>query len=222
VDTTVAWVDRLTRWVPVRAVHLERVAFDTHALSAGNPLEGAEYSRGTLHGYEVREYLLAKFGRTCVYCDASAVPLNIDHVRARSRGGSDRVSNLVLACIPCNQAKGDRDVAEFAPERASGVLKRAKASLKDVAAVQSTRWALWRARVTRLPPEAQSGLLLTKSDVDRAFRTVNLFFFAVMTWPGNPFVRTAPAAQKEQSRASGRSWRNCSPRRGLRPSRHAS
>lgn len=32
VDTTVSWMDRLTRWAPVTAVHAERVAFDTHLL----------------------------------------------------------------------------------------------------------------------------------------------------------------------------------------------
>ncbi|WP_155352137.1 RNA-guided endonuclease IscB [Acrocarpospora pleiomorpha] len=157
VDTTVSWVDRFTRWAPVTAVHVERVAFDTHAISAGRPLEGAEYCRGTLHGTEVREYLLAKFGRACLYCGTTGVPLNIDHVHPRSKGGSDRVSNLVLACIPCNQAKSDRPVEEFAPKRAAEILKRAKAPLRDAAAVQSTRWALWRALDSRLPTHVASG-----------------------------------------------------------------
>ncbi|MFC4016338.1 RNA-guided endonuclease IscB, partial [Nonomuraea purpurea] len=47
VDTTMSWTARLRRWAPVRAVHVERVAFDTHALSAGRPLEGIEYQQGT-------------------------------------------------------------------------------------------------------------------------------------------------------------------------------
>ncbi|MGW0594274.1 RNA-guided endonuclease IscB, partial [Streptosporangium sp. NPDC002607] len=84
VDTTVSWVARLTRWAPVTAVHVEKVSFDTHALSAGRPLEGVEYQRGTLAGYEVREYLLAKWGRTCAYCGASGLPLNLDHIHPRS------------------------------------------------------------------------------------------------------------------------------------------
>lgn len=157
VDTTTSWVDRLARWVRVTAVHVERVAFDTHAISAGRPLEGAEYQHGTLHGMEVREYLLAKFGRACVYCGAMGVPLNIDHVRPRSRGGSDRVANLVLACIPCNQTKGNRPVEEFAPKRAAEILKRAKAPLRDAAAVNATRWALWRALDARMPTRTASG-----------------------------------------------------------------
>jgi 5-methylcytosine-specific restriction endonuclease McrA len=158
VDTTVSWVDRLSRWAPVRAVHVERVSFDAHAIAVGRPLEGAEYQHGTLHGTEVREYLLAKFGRACVYCGATGVPLNIDHVRPRSRGGSDRVSNLVLSCVPCNQAKGNRPVEEFAsPAVASRVKAQAKAPLLDAAAVNTTRWALWRALDNRLPTHVASG-----------------------------------------------------------------
>lgn len=157
VDTTMSWTGRLARWAPVRRVHVERVAFDTHAISAGKPLEGAEYQHGTLHGTEVREYLLAKFGRACSYCGAIGVPLNIDHIRPRSRGGSDRVSNLTLACIPCNQAKDNRPVEDFTPERAADILKRAKAPLRDAAAVNTTRWALWQALDARLPTRTASG-----------------------------------------------------------------
>ncbi len=138
---------RLTRWAPVRAVYVERVAFDTHALSAGRPLEGVEYQQGTLAGYEVREYLLAAWGRACAYCGASGVPLNLDHIHPRSRGGSDRISNLVLACIRCNQAKNATPIEVFLKGRSAllaRILKQAKAPLRDAAAVNATRWALWR------------------------------------------------------------------------------
>ena len=160
VDTTVAWVDRLGRWAPVRAVHVERLAFDTHALSAGRPLEGVQYQQGTVAGFEVREYLLAKFDHTCLYCGATNIPLNIDHVHPRSKGGSDRVSNLVLACIPCNQAKGNHPVAEFLEDKPTilaRVLARSKTPLREAAAAQSTRWALWRALDQRLATHVGSG-----------------------------------------------------------------
>ncbi|MFF1684673.1 MULTISPECIES: RNA-guided endonuclease IscB [unclassified Streptomyces] len=155
VETTVSWLDRLARWAPVRSVHVEHVAFDVHAISAGRPLEGAEYQ----HGTEVREYLLAKFGRACVYCGAMNVPLNLDHVRPRSRGGSDRVSNLVLACVPCNQAKGAHSVGEFVkdPAKAARIEGRAKAPLRDAAAVHSTRSALRHALDQRMPTHVASG-----------------------------------------------------------------
>ncbi|WP_433379255.1 RNA-guided endonuclease IscB [Streptosporangium sp. CA-115845] len=161
VDTTLSWVTRLTRWAPVTAVHVERVAFDTHALSAGKPLEGVEYQQGTLAGYEVREYLLATWGRACAYCGASGVPLNLDHIHPRSRGGSDRISNLTLACIGCNQAKNATPVEEFLkgkPALLAKILKQAKTPLRDAAAVNTTRWALWRALVaTGLPVATSSG-----------------------------------------------------------------
>ena len=55
----------------------------------------------TLHGYEVREYLLHKWGRKCAYCGTQNSPLEIEHILPKSRGGSDRVSNLTLSCRKC-------------------------------------------------------------------------------------------------------------------------
>jgi len=160
VDTVQAWVTRLGRLVPITALSQELVRFDTQALR--NPaISDVEYQQGELLGYEVREYLLEKWGRQCAYCDAQNVPLEIDHIHPRSRGGSDRVSNLTLACHPCNQRKGARDVAEFlaqAPERARKILAQATRPLRDAAAVNSTRWALFqRLQATGLEVEAASG-----------------------------------------------------------------
>ena len=147
VDTTLAWVQRLRHWVPVTALSQKLVRFDTQALQ--NPeIAGVEYQQGALLGYEVREYLLEKWGRKCAYCDAEHTPLTIDHVYPQSRGGSGRISNLVLACVPCNQRKGAQDIAVFLahnPERLARIEKQRKVPLADAAAVNSTRWALWQA-----------------------------------------------------------------------------
>ncbi|MET9518543.1 RNA-guided endonuclease IscB [Streptomyces sp. NPDC002994] len=148
VDSTVSVVRRLARLFPVREVHVERVAFDTHALSAGRPLEGAEYQQGTLFGFEIREYLLAKWRRACAYCGAAGVPLQIEHIHPRARGGSDRVANLTLACRPCNQAKGAMPVAEFLadrPDRLARIQAQAKTGLRDAAAMNATRHKLFQA-----------------------------------------------------------------------------
>jgi 5-methylcytosine-specific restriction endonuclease McrA len=161
VDTAVSWVARLRRWSPVTAVHVERVAFDMHALATGREMSGVEYQQGTLHGFEVREYLLDKWTRRCAYCGATAVPLNIDHVHPRSRGGSNRISNLVVACVPCNQSKGADSIEVFLAGRPS-VLARINSQLiapmQDAAAVNSTRQALWSRLVsTGLPVHVASG-----------------------------------------------------------------
>lgn len=160
VVTTMSWTERLARWAPVRTVHVERVAFDVHAMTAGRPLGGAEYQHGTLAGTEAREYLLAKWGRKCAYCGAQQMPLNIDHIHPRSRGGTNRISNLIIACITCNQTKSDRPVEDFLknkPKLLAQVHSLAKTSLRDAAAVQSTRWALWRALDAILPTHTASG-----------------------------------------------------------------
>ena len=36
-----------------------------------------------------------------------------EHIRPRSKGGSDRLSNLTLACTKCNQKKGNKPVEVF-------------------------------------------------------------------------------------------------------------
>ena len=93
IDTTSAWVARLRRLVPVTTIAQELVRFDMQQMD--NPdISGVAYQSGTLAGYEVREYLLEKFGRTCCYCGKQDVPLNLDHIHPKARGGSDRVSNL--------------------------------------------------------------------------------------------------------------------------------
>jgi 5-methylcytosine-specific restriction endonuclease McrA len=147
VDSTLSIVTKLRSLAPVTATAQELVRFDTELIE--NPeISGVEYQQGTLAGYEVREYLFEKWGRTCVYCDAVNVPLNLDHVIPRSKGGSDRASNLVPACIPCNQNKGAEDMKDFLARdksRLERILKQAKQPLKDAAAVNATRWALYGA-----------------------------------------------------------------------------
>lgn len=54
-------------------------------------------------------------GAHCFYCGIreKIYRLTIDHVVPRSRGGTDALANLVLACEPCNKAKGSRPLVEF-------------------------------------------------------------------------------------------------------------
>jgi len=160
IDTTLAWVKRIQRWAPVVAISQELVRFDTQALESPD-IEGCEYQQGTLAGYELREYLLEKWGRQCAYCGAENTPLQVEHIQPRARGGSSRVSNLTLACSHCNQAKGARPIEEFLakkPEALKRILAQAKRPLKDAAAVNSTRWALANAlKSNGLPLELASG-----------------------------------------------------------------
>jgi 5-methylcytosine-specific restriction endonuclease McrA len=160
VDTTLAWVNRIRRWARVTGLSQELVRFDMQSME--NPeIAGVEYQRGELQGYEVREYLLAKWNRTCAYCDAQDVPLEIEHIQSKSKGGSNRVTNLTLACRPCNQKKGNVPVEVFLAKdqaRLARIKAQARLPLKDAAAVNSTRWALFgELKKTGLPVETGSG-----------------------------------------------------------------
>ena len=138
VQHVLSWARRYQRWIPLVRMDVERVKFDTQLLQ--NPeVSGVEYQRGELAGWEVRAYLLEKFGRRCAYCGRAETAFELDHIQPRSRGGSHRVSNLALSCHACNAAKGERTAAEFGhPE----VAAQAKQSLRDAAAVNATRYAL--------------------------------------------------------------------------------
>jgi 5-methylcytosine-specific restriction endonuclease McrA len=113
-----------------------------------NPeISGTEYHRGELAGFEVKEYLLAKWGRKCAYCGVENTRLEIEHILASSKGGTNRVSNLTLACHDCNQKKGNDPIEKFLskkPDVLRRILVASKSPLKDAAAVNSTRWALYQ------------------------------------------------------------------------------
>ena len=155
-DCVINWVTKLSKLCPVSAISVETVRFDTQKLQ--NPeITGVEYQQGELLGYEIREYLLTKYGHVCQYCKGESKDpvLEIDHIIPKSRGGSNRVSNLILACHTCNQEKDNLTAEEYNhPE----VQSNAKKPLKDAAAVNSTRWYIWRRfKEIQIPLEMGTG-----------------------------------------------------------------
>jgi 5-methylcytosine-specific restriction endonuclease McrA len=160
VSNVLTWVKRLQRVCPIAAISQELVRFDLQQME--NPeVAGVQYQQGTLQGYETREYLLEKWGRKCAYCAKEHVPLQIEHIVPRAKGGSDRISNLTLACEKCNTAKGTQDIAVFLkkkPEVLKRILAQASAPLQDAAAVNATRWKLYTClKAVGLPVECGSG-----------------------------------------------------------------
>ena len=71
----------------------------------------------------LRRTLLKKHSGNCVLCSESVVlkPLDhpraatIDHIVPLSRGGADVIVNMQLACLECNQKKGDMTMEEYLP-----------------------------------------------------------------------------------------------------------
>ena len=160
INTTTSWVSKLQRIVPLTAISQELVKFDMQLMQ--NPeISGVEYQQGTLAGYSVREYLLEKWRRKCAYCSTENVPLQIEHLHPKSKSGSNAVSNLTLACEPCNKKKGALDISVFLknkPEQLKKIVAQAKRPLKDAAAVNTTRWALAnQLKASGLPVELSNG-----------------------------------------------------------------
>jgi 5-methylcytosine-specific restriction endonuclease McrA len=163
VENVYTWSRKLIRVYPIEGLALELVKFDMQLMQ--NPeISGVKYQQGELQGFELREYVLIKFNHRCAYagddspCDQV---LNVDHVFPRSRGGSNRVSNLVCACRKHNEEKNNLTLEEYGRVRGKNfthVEAQAKAPLKDAAAVNATRWALLnRLKGVDLPIETGSG-----------------------------------------------------------------
>lgn len=142
VDNVKNWGIKLQKLCPISSISVETVRFDMQKLQ--NPeVSGVDYQRGSLFGYEVREYLLEKWGRLCAYCGAKDTRLEIDHITPKSKGGSNRVSNLVVCCRPCNEKKSNRSIDDFLkgkPEVLKKIKAKSKRSLADATAVNAARY----------------------------------------------------------------------------------
>lgn len=59
-----------------------------------------------------RKNILKRDGNRCCYCGRHDLPLTVDHVIPKARGGDESWENLVAACLPCNNRKSDRTPEE--------------------------------------------------------------------------------------------------------------
>jgi len=148
VETTMSWVTRLRALAPVTGLTVEVVRIGERRPA---------------------ELEVVRSSRRCGYCDANMVPLQWDHVHPRARGGGDRGSNRVWACVRCNRAKGTRSVEDFVadPVRRARILAAATAPRHHAAAATATSAALLRElAATGLPLETAPGAL-TRANRER-------------------------------------------------------
>lgn len=55
--------------------------------------------------------VLARDRMKCGYCGGKAT--TVDHIQPKSRGGLHEWENVVAACLPCNQRKGNKTLKEL-------------------------------------------------------------------------------------------------------------
>ncbi len=89
------------------------------------------------------------------------MPLPVKHIHPKAVGGSNRVSNLALACGPCSSKKGAHDVKAFLSKdlvRLAKILAQVKRLLKDAGVVNATGCALVGAlKAAGMPIKVASG-----------------------------------------------------------------
>jgi 5-methylcytosine-specific restriction endonuclease McrA len=186
VDQTINTVNKLQKLLPITAISTEHIKFDTQLMQ--NPeISGIEYQQGELFGYEVKEYLLEKWGRKCAYCGIVNSELQVEHVvpKKPKHGpkGTDRISNLTIACELCN---GDKDnlqphewfemlkhsskkLDQTRAVNLQKVLENLEKPLKDAAMMNATRWKLFNElKKTNLPVECGTGARTKKQRIEHS------------------------------------------------------
>lgn len=110
----VNFAKRLMKLSNVYSIALESVKFDMQKME-NMKISGKAYQQGELMGYEMRNYLLEKTGYTCQYCGGTSKDkrLEIEHIHPKSRGGSNRLNNLTIACRSCNSDKNSDTLEEY-------------------------------------------------------------------------------------------------------------
>lgn len=142
IETHIRIIEKICGILPIKDIVIEVAAFDTQKMQDPE-ISGVEYQQGTLTGYTIREYLAEKFGHKCCYCgrpQGKGVRFEVEHLTPKSRGGSNRITNLGWACKECNEKKDALTCEEFGH---SEVREKAEAGMKHATHMSIMRWKLY-------------------------------------------------------------------------------
>ncbi|MFJ8258438.1 RNA-guided endonuclease IscB [Peribacillus asahii] len=102
IANTFRWIDRFCSLVPNPILHIEVGKFDVQKMMNPN-IQGKEYQEGEAFGYhEVRYFVFARDNYSCQVCKKKNKILQTHHILYRSKGGTDRASNLITVCTDCH------------------------------------------------------------------------------------------------------------------------
>ena len=136
---------RICKVMPVTDITLEMGNFDTQVLKAreeGKPLpHGADYQHGERYGIAtLREAVFTRDDYKCQCCGRTikdGAILHVHHIKYRSQGGTNRMSNLITVCDKCHTP---------ANHKQGGKLYNWKpkiASFKGATYMTTIRWKLY-------------------------------------------------------------------------------
>jgi HNH endonuclease len=137
-DNVINFVKKYKKLLNVNKVMIENVSFDVAQMSSDNYLIGIDYQQGPLYDTNLRDFIFSKTKGRCSYCGEKAT--EIDHIIAKSNGGTNSTFNLTPACRLCNKKKSNLSLIEFGKLMNKDYSHLEPKKLpKDAAIVQSAR-----------------------------------------------------------------------------------
>ena len=137
-DNVINFIRKYKKLININKVMIENVNFDVAQMTSDIKLWGTSYQQGPLYQTKLRSYLFKKYNGQCVYCGNKAE--EIEHIVPKSKGGTDSLYNLVIACKKCNKLKGKLSLKEFGELMNKDYSHLEPKKLpKDAAIVQSSR-----------------------------------------------------------------------------------
>ena len=182
-DIHIQAISRINKVMPLTDITMEMGNFDTQVLKAkeeGKPLpQGADYQHGERYNIAtLREAVFARDGYTCQCCGRTikdGAIFHVHHVKYRSKGGTNSMSNLATVCEKCHTPKNHKpggklwnwkpDIHEF----------------KGATYMTTIRWMLYNEVKNKFPDisvhitygaetkERRRGLNVSKSHINDAY-----------------------------------------------------
>jgi 5-methylcytosine-specific restriction endonuclease McrA len=168
IETVTTWVRRFTKLAPITCIVAELSSYNGQELRVEAAIR-EDREQGQTRS-ELRRVVFATWGPKCAYCDIQGVPLELDHIVARSCGGSDRPYNRIPSCQRCNKDKGKLSIDEYLatdPERLQRIKETMKVSERDAGTLYNVRRGLRLALGSGFPPVKVSTLSTRQANLER-------------------------------------------------------
>ena len=96
-----------------KAEIVERLDLDLRSISSSMPFPSVVRLIVYIHKPRnqivlSRKNIIKRDYHTCQYCGRKNAPMTVDHIIPKQLGGKDSWTNLICACIKCNNKKGNR------------------------------------------------------------------------------------------------------------------
>ena len=95
-----------------------------------------------------RQLIKEKWNYRCAYC-GSEENLTLDHITPRSKGGSNRATNVLCACKECNNDKGHQIWSDWFLKQSFFTTERLSAIVEWQKQINDNEYQVYRPRRTK-------------------------------------------------------------------------